>query len=116
MNSNSTTKLIARLARLDGEVEALKAKLTTKLDMRDAVVSELIRWGTEQRDTANAVASVTQGLNWATTGRTLNEDQVRAIRAAYKAGQSQTSLAKQYGLSQPSVHKIVHRQSYADVA
>jgi predicted DNA binding protein len=116
MNNNSTTKLVARLARLDNEVETIKAKLTAKLDQRDAVVQELIRWGTEQRDTANAVASVTQGLNWAATGRTLTEDQVRAIRAAYKAGQSQTSLAKQYGLSQPSVHKIVHRQSYADVA
>jgi predicted DNA binding protein len=112
----TTIKLIARLSRLDNEVETLKARLTAKLDQRDAVVTELIRWGTEQRDQANAVASVTQGLNWATTGRTLTEDQVRAIREAYKRGQSQTSLAKQYGLSQPSVHKIVHRQSYADVA
>lgn len=40
---------------------------------------------------------------------------VRAIRAAHTAGESQSALGRRYGVSQAMVNKIVHRLSWTHV-
>lgn len=44
--------------------------------------------------------------------RTLTEDQVREIRAS---GNSQSAMARQYGVSVQQIHRIVHRQSWQHI-
>lgn len=39
-------------------------------------------------------------------------DDVREIRRRYAAGESQRQLAREYGVSHPTVHNIVHRKSW----
>ena len=45
----------------------------------------------------------------------LTADQVREIRARVAAGDSQRSVAREYGVSQPLVNHIVHRRVWAHV-
>jgi hypothetical protein len=52
---------------------------------------------------------------FAQTGRVLTDDQVRQIRALHAGGMSQSALGRRFGISQPSIFKIVRRISYTDV-
>lgn len=46
----------------------------------------------------------------------VDDDDVREIRTRVAAGESQRSLAAEYGISQPAVGKIARRVSYAYVS
>jgi hypothetical protein len=47
-------------------------------------------------------------------GRKLNEYQARAIRLRYRTGRmSQSKLGREYGLTQATVWRILHRKVYA---
>src|SRR5262245_51958855 len=112
-----STRTLTRIARLDEEIAGLHEKITTKLALRRQLLEELVHAGEERRiDITDQVMAMSQAANLVTTGRVLTAAQVREIRQAYKDGESQGSLARRFGLAQPSVHKIVHRQSYKDVA
>ena len=45
----------------------------------------------------------------------LNAQKVRDIRAKYAAGQRQTSLAREFGMSQPTISQIVRRELWDEV-
>lgn len=108
---------LTRVAKLDDEIAALRDKLDTKLDARKHLLAQAIAEGESIRtDVAEQVRSFTRAANLVTNGRILTEEQVRAIRAAHSKGTSQGELARRYGLSQPSIHRIVKRLAYADVA
>ena len=113
----STTKTLARLARIDSDIESLRARLEVKLGEREAILAELIAEGEAIRMAISPepVAPAAENLRIASLPR-LTEDQVREIRALYKTGLSQGAIARRFGLSQPSVHAIVRRRSYKDVA
>jgi len=51
---------------------------------------------------------------WA--GRKLNEDQVRGMRARCEAGESQSSVAADYGVLRETVSRIVNRKSWSWLA
>ena len=106
-----------KVARLDADIASLRARLDAKLDERAVLLGTLIAQGNAiQASVAQQVQALTQANALVTTGRILTDDQVREIRRLFAGGMSQTSLAKRFGLSQPSIFKIVRRQSYADVA
>lgn len=42
----------------------------------------------------------------------LTDTQVLAIRRAYQHGQTQRSLARQFGVSHPTIHHIIHRRAW----
>jgi len=46
----------------------------------------------------------------------LTDDDVRKIRARRSAGESQTAIAKSYGVSQVAIHKIIAGKAWAHVA
>jgi hypothetical protein len=110
-------RALARVARIDAEITALQEKLDDRLTERRTLLLTLIEDGEAVRsDVAEQVRTVTHANAMAATGRTLTDDQVREIRRLNAAGVSQTALAKRFGISQPSVFKIVRRRSYVDVA
>lgn len=45
----------------------------------------------------------------------LTEEDVRAIRSAYADGESQESIGKRYGVSQPNIGCIVRRKTWTHV-
>lgn len=107
---------IARLQRLDADIVTLQAKLTAKLNDRKALLEALIQDGEDRKTDLTQAISLAQATSFIATGRILTDAQVRDIRKSYKNGESQGSLARRYGVAQPSIHKIVHRQSYRDVS
>ena len=108
---------IAKVARLDADIASLRVRLDAKLDERQKLLSTLLAQGQAIKTAvAQQVHTVVHANTLATTGRNLTEDQVREIRRLHASGVSQTALGKRYGLSQPSIYKIVRRQSYQDVA
>ena len=110
-------RALARVAKIDAEIAALTERLDNRLTERRLLLAGLIADGEQVRsDVAVQVRTVAVATNLATTGRTLTDDQVREIRRLHAQGVSQTALGKRFGISQPSVFKIVRRQSYQDVA
>jgi len=113
------TKLstLDKVARLDADIASLRARLDAKIDERAVLLGSLVA---QCQTVKNAVAAQVQAVTHAnalvTTGRILTADQVREIRRLHASGVSQTALGKRFGISQPSVFKIVRRQSYQDVA
>lgn len=115
--STLNTKALARLARLDDEIATLHGRITEKLATRRQLLAAMVADGDRQQaDLTDQVRTLAQASNLANTGRVLTAEQVREIRQAHKNGESQGAIARRYGLAQPSVHKIVHRLSYRDVA
>ena len=115
----AAAKFLTRLERLDNEVRALQERLNAKLDARRQLLHDMIEDGEVQRQDAAervAVNQTVRAVNFINTGRMLSDEQIKAIRKAYKAGASQGELARQYGIAQPNIFKIVHRQSYKDVS
>ena len=47
--------------------------------------------------------------------RALTDDQVREVRRRNAAGESQNALAKEFGISQPSMRAVCLRETYRDV-
>ena len=47
--------------------------------------------------------------------RRLTAAQVREIRRRAAADESQSALAREFGISQPAVYQIVRRESYKDI-
>jgi DNA-binding NarL/FixJ family response regulator len=114
MNSART---LTKLAKLEDDIVALKGRIDAKLNERQLLLASLAAQGTAlQNNVAAQVAVLTQANTLATTGRNLTDDQVRDIRRLFAGGMSQSAIARKYGLSQPSIFKIVRRQSYQDVA
>jgi hypothetical protein len=110
-------RALARVARIDAEVATLTERLDSRLTERRIILAGLIADGEQVRtDVAAQVRTVAHATALATTGRTLTDDQVREIRRLHAAGVSQTALGKRFGISQPSVFKIVRRVSYQDVS
>jgi len=118
MSATSTTaRTLAKLAKLEGDIVALKGRLDAKLSERQALLATLTAQGQAlQSNVAAQVATITQANTLATTGRNLTDDQVREIRRLFAGGMSQSALGRRFGISQPSIFKIVRRQSYQDVA
>lgn len=115
--SKQAERALARVARLDAEIVTLHARLNAKLTERRMLLAGLVSDGEALRtDVAEQVRTVTHGHAMAATGRMLTDDQVREIRRLHAAGVSQTALGRRFGLSQPSIYKIVRRLSYQDVA
>lgn len=50
------------------------------------------------------------------TNARLTPDQVRSMRAERDAGDSLTTLARRYGVSDPTVRAVISRRRYVDVA
>ena len=113
--SRTTSQQIARLQRLDNEVKSLQERLNAKLDARRELLELLVQEGEAQRQSVDEQVTFNQAVNFVNTGRMLSDEQVRDIRKANKAGESQGSLARRYGIAQPNIFKIVHNQSYRDV-
>ena len=112
----ATTNTTAKLARVDAEIASLRDRLDNKLTERRELLSTLITNGEALRaEVNNEVYTLAQATTLAETGRCLTADQVREIRKLNKAGVSQSALGRRFGLSQPSIYKIVKRQSYQDV-
>jgi DNA invertase Pin-like site-specific DNA recombinase len=109
--------LLDKLGRLDSDIAVLRSKLEAKLDDRRALLALATAQGEAIRaEVRDEVQSLTQASNLVHTGRIFTDDQVREIRRLNAEGVSQCELARRYGLSQPSIHRIVKRLAYADVA
>ena len=109
-------RALARIARIDAEVAALQERLDARLTERRMLLVNLIQDGESVRsDVAEQVRTVAQANAVAETGRPLTDDQVREIRRLHAQGISQTALGRRFGISQPSIFKIVRRISYVDV-
>jgi hypothetical protein len=48
-------------------------------------------------------------------GRKLSDRDIRAIRAAYGPGMTKASLARQYGVTDVTIGKIIRREAWPDV-
>jgi hypothetical protein len=109
---------IERLRRLDGEIETLQLRLNTKLAERRGLLMSMIEDGEMIANNVEVIEQIrmVQSLNMAAEGRYFTDQQVRDIRAANKSGESQTSIARRYGVSQVTIHKMVTHQSYQDVS
>ena len=108
---------LAKVARLDADIAALQTRLNAKLDERRALLTSLVDQGNAlQAQVAAQVQAMARASTMATFGRALTDDQVREIRRLHKANVSQSELGRRYGLSQPSIYKIVRRETYQDVA
>lgn len=72
--------------------------------------------GTNDENVADKVAKQRQARG-VTNGRAnLTEQSVRAIRAEYASGETQTVLAKRYGIHQTHVSLIVRRKEWAHLS
>jgi sigma54-dependent transcription regulator len=109
-------RALAKVAKLDAEIGTLHDRLESKLIERRTLLAALIQDGEHLRgEVAEHVRSVTHAASIAATGRLLTDDQVREIRRLWAQGRSQSALGRQFGLSQPSIYKIVRGLSYQDV-
>ena len=112
----SVKRTLDKVARLDSDIESLRARLDSKLNERQALVAELLAEGEAIRMAVSPEpVAPAAPLRIATLPR-LTDDQVREVRALYTTGLSQSAIARRFGISQPSVNAIVNRRSYKDVA
>ncbi len=79
-----------------------------------------------------AVAHVAKGTTWRwlpgaggsgpcrrherPNGRMFSDDQVRVIRRRYAAGETQSAMAREFGIGQPVISAIILRVTYREVA
>ncbi len=109
-------RALGRIARIDAEVATLQERLDNRLTERRMLLAGLIADGEQVRsDVAEQVRTVQHAHALAVSGRTLTDDQVREVRRLHAAGVSQTALGRRFGISQPSIFKIVRHISYTDV-
>jgi len=109
-------RALARVAKIDAEVAALTERIDNRLSERRTLLAGLIADGESLRgEVAEQVRTVAHADAFAQTGRVLTDDQVRQIRSLHAGGMSQSALGRRFGISQPSIFKIVRRISYTDV-
>lgn len=72
-----------------------------------------LRWATKAENAADRVGHGTHGRGEANGNALLTNDQARAVRSAWPR-RSQNQLARQYGVSQTQIWKIVHGMTYRD--
>jgi len=109
-------RALARIGRIDAEIATLQERLDARLTERRMLLLDLVQEGEHIRsDVAEQVRSVAHAEAFAQTGRVLTDDQVREIRRLHASGVSQSALGRRFGISQPSIFKIVRRISYTDV-
>jgi hypothetical protein len=109
-------RALARIGRIDAEVATLTERIDNRLTERRALLAALIQDGESLRgEVAEQVRTVAHADAFAQTGRVLTDDQVREIRRLHATGVSQSALGRRFGISQPSIFKIVRRISYTDV-
>jgi hypothetical protein len=114
--SKRAERALARIGKIDAEVAALTERIDTRLTERRALLAALIQDGESLRgEVAEQVRAVAHADAFAQTGRLLTDDQVREIRRLHGQGVSQSALGRRFGLSQPSIFKIVRHLSYTDV-
>jgi len=115
----STKTAIAKVSRLDADIEALRTRLESKLAERESILAELIADGEAIRAALGLVeapeAPEDRPVALA-TGRAFTEEEILDIRTRNAAGTSQSALARHYGVSQPTIFGIVRRRTYKDVA
>lgn len=119
--------VLAQVARIDRDIEALTAKIREKQEQRNLLLTEAQQAlsallphtnGRLATRTATDYTGRKRGPAKGTPNRhqrSLTPEQVRSIRSRFKAGESQSALAREFNLSQPNISSIVHRRSYADV-
>ena len=109
---------VTRLSRLDDQIADLRSRLDVKLNERKDVLDAMIADGETIR--AEAITNdrfvLSQAATLLQTGRQFTDAQVRDIRRRQANGESQHSIGKRYGVSQPTIHRIIYRLSYGDVA
>ena len=108
---------VAKLTRLDDQIDALRDRLNAKLDERKAVLDAMVSNGETIRAeaSANGKMALSQANTFLETGRMFTNAQIREIRKAHAKGESQHSIGQRYGVSQPTIHRIIYRLSYRDV-
>ena len=93
--------LAGALERLDdAEIDSLLAAVTTEAKRRGRLTPNLPR----EKPTADAKshqAAADDGAGWLTTGK------LNALRAAFKAGVKPSTIARQFGISQSDVRKVL---------
>ena len=93
--------LAGALERLDdAEIDSLLAAVTTEAKRRGRLTPNLPR----EKPTADAKshqATADDGAGWLTTGK------LNAVRAAFKAGVKPSTIARQFGISQSDVRKVL---------
>ena len=85
-------------------------------DNRPCINPEHLYLGTHQDNMDDKVSRDRSHRGRDTTFSKLNEEDVLAIRAKYQkgvAGRNQPALAKEYGVSQPTISKIVLRRDWS---
>lgn len=113
--------LVNKLDRLNREVDALSTKLFAKLDERQALVDQITAESEQLRAAVNLSLAASHSHTPVSRipdeqGRRFTDEQIREIRGAYKRGESQSSIARRYGVSQPTIFHIVKRSTYREVA
>ncbi len=93
--------LAGALERLDdAEIDSLLAAVTTEAKRRGRLTPNLPR----EKPTADAKshqAAADDGAGWLTMGK------LNAVRAAFKAGVKPSTIARQFGISQSDVRKVL---------
>lgn len=121
----SIDKLLLRAARIEDEIEALKARIAAKTNERQAILDQ----ARAELDalTPRRTNGVGRGNHTSPRGpvkgtpntkqRSLTDAQVREMRALHATGKySQRELGEMFGgLAQPVVNSIIHRRTYQDV-
>ena len=85
-------------------------------DRKDHNCSTNLVYGTALENTAHAKLNGRFPIGERHGRSKLTTDEVRRLRAAYAAGQSKRSLAREYDIHEVAVTKIVTRRSWAHVA
>lgn len=74
-----------------------------------------LAWGSPKENTADRVTHGTDGVGERNAFAKLTEDDVREIRRARDAGESQRDVARRFGVSQGTVSFIALRQTWKHV-
>lgn len=75
-----------------------------------------LRWGTPLENGRDAVRNGKRARGMDQHKAKLVDDQIREIRRRYSAGETQPSIAKDYGVNQGRISSIVRRHTWAHVA
>ena len=119
MSANKfTERALAKVARLDARHQAsLRDRLDARLNERRLILAGLIAQTVRSsylriRGSTQPHSGIQPRHHWPSADRRAGA----RIRRLHTTGVSQCELARRFGVSQPSIFKIVRRQSYRDVA
>jgi hypothetical protein len=77
---------------------------------------ENLRWGTSKENSADAIAQGTQVSGVRHKKAKFREHEIKLIRRLYATGRTQTRLAKHFGVSQSTIHRIVNMEVYKEIS